>query len=104
MTSTGSLGYSGMRFSRTGSLEKIMRETGFQSLRRELRAFPLQFDDFDQYWEALTQGTPAKERYSSLSPNILAEAREEVRAKLADPATGKIYVFNEAGLILGRKP
>lgn len=104
MTSTGSLGYSGMRFSRPGSLEKLMREAGFQALRRELRAFPLQFDNFDQYWEALTQGTPAKERYSRLSPNILAAAREEVRAKLADPTTGKIYVFNEAALVLGKKP
>jgi ubiquinone/menaquinone biosynthesis C-methylase UbiE len=104
MTSTGSLGYSGMRFSRPGSLEKIMRDAGFQSLRRELRAFPLQFDNFDHYWEALTQGTPAKERYSRLSPHILAEAREEVRAKLANPTTGKIDVFNEAALILGRKP
>ena len=104
MTSTGSVGYSGMRFSRPGSLEKFMREAGFQSLRRDLKGFPMHFDNFDQYWEALTQGTPAKERYSRLPPNILAEVREEVRTKLADPTTGKIYVFNEAALVLGKKP
>ena len=81
-----------------------MSEAGFQSLLRELRAFPLQFDNFDQYWKALTQGTPAKERYSRLSTDILAAVREEVRAKLADPTTGKIDVFNEAALVFGKKP
>jgi ubiquinone/menaquinone biosynthesis C-methylase UbiE len=87
-----------------GRLEALVTGAGFEIARREARAFPLEFDRFDGYWDALIRGTPAVEMSRRLEPRMLDEVRREVQARIADPKTGRILVFNEALLLVCRKP
>lgn len=104
LVSRGALGPSPMRFSAPGSLEKHLRRAGFQSVRREKRAYPLEFGSFEEYWEAMVKGTPAKEMASNLEASVLQEVKEELRAKMVNLTTGGILIYNEAAQVLGKKP
>ena|SRR5437867_8143200 len=105
LVSRGSVGPSGLRFSAPGSLERYLARAGFQSIRRERRAYPLEFAGFDDYLEAMTKGTPGgREMAARMPPAIFAEIREELREKLVNPATGRILVYNEAAQVLAKRP
>jgi len=99
----GSAGPSALRFSRKGSLEKHLVRAGLASVRRELRAYPLEFAGFDEFWVAVLRGTPASEMVKRIPSQVLEEIKAEARGKLANPETGGVYVHNEAALILAKK-
>ena len=99
----GSAGPSGLRFSRNGSLEKHLVRAGFEPVRRELRAYPLEFASFDEFWDAMLKGTPAAEMVKRIPAQVLEQIKAEARGKLANPNTGGVYVHNEAALILAKK-
>jgi len=99
----GSAGPSGLRFSRKGSLEKHLVRAGFEPVRRELRAYPLEFASFDEFWDAMLKGTPAAEMVKRIPAQVLEQIKAEARGKLANPNTGGVYVHNEAALILAKK-
>ncbi len=92
-----------MRFSRKGSLEKHLVRAGLASVRRELRAYPLEFASFDEFWAALLKGTAASEMVKRTPTQVLEDIKAEARGKLANPDTGGVYVHNEAALILAKK-
>jgi ubiquinone/menaquinone biosynthesis C-methylase UbiE len=96
-------GFSPARFSATGSLEKHLTRAGFQSVRRERRAYPLEFRSFEEFWDTLTRGTPAR-AMARLPATVIAEVKEEVRVHMMNPTTGALYFHNEAALVLARKP
>jgi ubiquinone/menaquinone biosynthesis C-methylase UbiE len=96
-------GFSPARFSATGSLEKHLTRAGFQSVRRERRAYPLEFRSFEEFWDTITKGTPAR-TMARLPAKVIAEVKEEVRAHMMNPTTGALYFHNEAALVLARKP
>ena len=104
LVTRGACGPSGFRFSKPGSLEKRLKRAGFHSIRRELRAYPLEFATFEDYWNAATQGTPAIEMVKRMPPKILEEVKAELRGKLANANSGGVYIHNEAALVLGKKP
>ena len=97
-------GFSPARFSATGSLEKHLTRAGFQSVRRELRAYPLEFRNFEEFWNTITKGTPARAMATRLPAKVIAEVKEEVCAHMMNPTTGALYFHNEAALVLARKP
>jgi len=99
----GSAGPSGLRFSRKGSLEKHLVRAGFEPVRRELRAYPLEFASFDEFWDAMLKGTSAAEMVKRIPAQVLEQIKAEARGKLANPNTGGVYVHNEAVLILAKK-
>src|SRR5947208_11733263 len=99
----GSAGPSGLRFSRKGSLEKYLVRAGLASVRRELRAYPVEFAGFDEFWNALLKGTPAAEMIKRIHAQALEASQAETRGKLAHSDTGGVYVHNEAALILAKK-
>jgi hypothetical protein len=92
------------RFSRPGQLEKVVAAAGFQAVRRESRAYPIEFESFDAYWDAVTRGTPAIEIARRLDAATIAGVQEESRARLVNGANGRILTYNEAILVLAKKP
>lgn len=100
----GTFGVSAARFCSPGSLEKHLSRAGFQSPRREPRAYPLEFSNFDDFWHGVTHGTVGGlTRIQTLAPALRDEVMEEVRSRLVG-TDGGIYVHNEAALILAQKP
>ena len=97
------LGYSPCRFSAPGSLEKLLTRAGFTAIRRELRAHPLEFSSFDEYWETVMLFVPAK-RKAELPSAVVDQVWERLRARLANPRTGGVLLYNEAALLLAAKP
>jgi ubiquinone/menaquinone biosynthesis C-methylase UbiE len=97
-------GFSPCRFSRPGSLESLLSRSGFSRIRRELRAFPLEFAGPDEYWRDVFDATPAGQSANNLPPAVLNHVKREVRRALVDPRTGRILMFNEAALVLATKP
>jgi ubiquinone/menaquinone biosynthesis C-methylase UbiE len=87
---------SSFRFSAPGTLENRLGAAGFVSVRRELRAFPVEFQNFDEYWTTLFPTYPDGDRTA-------AAIRQELRRKLVKPETGRILMFNEAAFVLARK-
>jgi ubiquinone/menaquinone biosynthesis C-methylase UbiE len=102
MAMRGPQGYSPVRFGRPGTLERYLTAAGFQSVRRDLRAYPIEFETFEAYWETLTQGTTM--RSMSVPADVLEAVRTEIRPLMANPANGKVLLINEVALILARKP
>ncbi len=100
----GAAGPSGFRFSKPGSLEKHLQRAGFHSIRRELRAYPMEFATFEDYWDAVLRGSPAGQMLNQVPAAVLEEVKAEVRSRLANPNTGALYVHNEAALVLAKKP
>ena len=97
------LGYSPCRFSKPGSLEKLLNQAGFTSVRRDLRAFPLEFASFEEYWDTVMMFVPAG-RKAELPSTVVDQVWERVRARLAHPRTGSVLLFNEAAFLLASKP
>jgi SAM-dependent methyltransferase len=104
LVSKSPAGFSPARFSEPGSLETLLAATGFSRVRRELRAFPLEFDSFDDYWRAVFEATPSGGVLTRQPEPVLAEIRQELRTAMVNPKTGRIHMFNEAALILADKP
>ena len=104
LVTRGATGPSGFRFSKPGSLEKHLRLAGFHSARRELRAYPMEFATFENYWDAVVRGSPAGQLLNRVPAAGLEEITGELRSKLANPHTGAVYVHNEASLVLARRP
>ena len=77
---------------------------GFGLVRRELRAYPIEFRNCEEYWNTMTRGTPARAMATLLPPKVVAEVREEVCAQMTNPTSGDIYFHNEAALVFGTKP
>lgn len=104
LVSKSPFGYSPARFSKNGSLEKYLHEAGLQSVRRVCCAYPLEFDNFDEYWKTMMETnlgtTPAK----NIPGKIMDAVREELRRRLVNPRTGAVQLFNQAAIILARKP
>jgi ubiquinone/menaquinone biosynthesis C-methylase UbiE len=101
MAMRGPLGYSPLRFSAPGTLERHLSDAGFQSVRRELRAYPIEFKTFGDYWETLTRGTTMQSM--DIPGRVLDEVRSELSGKLANQRDGGVLLFNEVALILARK-
>jgi ubiquinone/menaquinone biosynthesis C-methylase UbiE len=97
-------GFSPARFSGRGSLERHLVSAGFGLVRRELRAYPIEFRNCEEYWNTMTRGTPARAMAARLPPKVFAEVREEVCAQMTNPTSGDIYFHNEAALVFGTKP
>jgi ubiquinone/menaquinone biosynthesis C-methylase UbiE len=87
---------SSFRFSAPGTLESRLGGAGFVSARRELRAFPLEFQNFDEYWTTVFPTSPDGDR-------MTAAIRQDLRRRLVNPETGRILMFNEAAFVLARK-
>jgi len=102
LISGGPFGFSPARFCLPGSLERLLRRAGFQSIRRELCAFPLESETFEEFWDQLMKADPTGG--TRVSEKILSEIKVEMRRKLVHPKTGGILMFNEAALILAQKP
>jgi hypothetical protein len=98
----GPLGYSPVRFGRPGTLEHYLTAAGFQSVRRDLRAYPFEFETFEDYWGTLTQGTTM--RSMEIPGLVLEEVKDELSKKMTNPKDGSVLLFNEVALILARKP
>jgi len=90
------------RFGRAGSLERLLAAEGFVRIRRELRAFPLEFKDFDEYWETLSLATPMRDAIEK-HPSELEKIRLELRRRIMPSPKGRVLLFNEAGLVLAAK-
>ena len=82
--------------------ERLLHRAGFRSIRRELRAFPLESETFEEFWDELMKANQKGE--TRVSEKNLSEIKEEMRRKLVHPKTGGILMFNEAALILAQKP
>lgn len=96
----GPWGLSPLRFGPPGSLESELLRAGFHEVRRETRAFPIDFSTFDDYWNAATRIVPLHADCGSLLPRV----REILRRDLADHGEGKITLWNEAAIVLAKKP
>src|SRR5439155_25897378 len=79
LVTRGACGPSAFRFSKPGSLEKRLKRAGFHLMRRELRAYPLEFATFEDYWEAATRGTSAIEMVKKMPPQTVEEVKAELR-------------------------
>ena len=88
---------------RRGVWKDIWCSAGFESVRRELRAYPLEFRNCEEYWNTITRGTPAGAMATRLPAKVIAEVKEEVCAQMMNPTTGVLYFHNEAALVLGKK-
>ncbi len=102
MTMKGPLGYSPVRFGTPGTLEGHLVAAGFRSVRRELRAYPIEFETFGEYWDTLTRGTTMQSM--DIPGRVLDEVRTELSEKMANPRDGSVLLCNEVALILARKP
>ncbi len=96
----GPWGLSPLRFSSPGSLEAKLARAGFQDLRREMRAFPIEFPSFEEYWEAAVCVAPLH----LPPPTVLREVKEELRRRIPDRRDSRVTLWNEAALILARRP
>jgi hypothetical protein len=103
MVRNGPGSYSPARFGAEGSLEKYLIAAGFESVRRNLRAFPIEFESFEEYWQTLGVAMILGPE-GDLPLRAAPEIREALRLGLAQPPNGNILLFNEAALILARKP
>ena len=92
------------RFCRNGSLERYLHEIGLQSVRRVCCAYPLEFDSFDDYWKTMMEANPGSGSGKSIPRHIIDAVREDLRGRLVHPRTGEVWLFNEAAIILARKP
>jgi ubiquinone/menaquinone biosynthesis C-methylase UbiE len=96
-------GFSPARFGAAGSLERHLAEAGFGAIRRELRAFPLNFDRFHDFWETFTRATPMAVAVGKLPARVLEEVKQELRATMLDPRSGAVQLVNEAALVMAEK-
>ncbi len=96
----GPWGLSPLRFCSPGSLESGLAAAGFQNVRREVRAFPIEFPSFEEYWEAATCIAPI---YLP-PPTSLREIKEELRSRIPDGRSGRVTMWNEGALILANCP
>lgn len=104
LVSKSPFGDSPARFCENGSLEKYLHEAGLQSVRRVCCAYPLEFDNFDEYWETMMEAKAGGTSKKSIPGHIFDAVREELRGRLVNPRTGAVRLFNEAAIILARKP
>ncbi|HYK90510.1 MAG TPA: class I SAM-dependent methyltransferase [Acidobacteriota bacterium] len=100
----GPSGFSPIRFCEKGSLERQLRATGFQTVRRVCSAYPLEFQSFDEYWTAMMAVSPCVNSARRIPAQTVDAVRKELRARLVSPRTGGVRLFNEAAIILARKP
>ena len=98
------LGFSPARFCKMGSLEEHLLNAGLQSVRRLQFAHALKYDTFDDYWDALLNTMPGGRSSRETPESVVSAIREELRARLVSPRTGEVRLFNEAAVILARKP
>jgi SAM-dependent methyltransferase len=93
-----------LRLWRPGFLEKLLVRAGFGQTRREWRALPLEYSSFNSYWEAFVRGTPMAPDFAGVPDDSLAEIKSELRDQFVNPRTGEVLMWNEAALVLARKP
>jgi ubiquinone/menaquinone biosynthesis C-methylase UbiE len=93
---------SAARFGKKGSLEQLLAAEGFVRIRRELRAYPLEFSSFDDYWNTLSLATPMRDAIEK-HPIQFAKIRLELRRNFSPSRNGGLLLFNESGLVLAAK-
>ncbi len=96
----GPWGLSPLRFCSPGSLESELDRAGFRDLRRDVRAFPIEFPSFEDYWEAAIRVAPLR----LPPPAPLRAIKEELRGRIPDSRNGRVTLWNEGALILARRP
>ncbi len=104
LVSSTSLGYSPSRFCEAGSLERYLHEAGLQSVRRQYYSFPLEFTSFDDYWNTLMEANPRRETMREIPKAVTSSIQAELRRRLVNPRTNGVRLFNEAAIVLARKP
>lgn len=100
----GPNGFSPCRFAGDGKLERILTRGGFTSIRREMRAYPMEYATFDELWDALESGTTAGLRFRNYTTSVVSNVRSSLRRQFVNPRTNEVLLFNEASLILAKKP
>ncbi len=104
LVSNGPTGFSPSRFCEEGSLERNLRRAGFDTVRRLLYAHPLEFATFDEYWETMMKSNPGAVSLKKVPGDVLAAVREDLNKRLVNPVTGAVRLFNEAAIVLAKKP
>jgi len=99
-TRPGPWGFSPLRFCAPGSLERELARAGFRDLRREMRAFPIEFPSFEEYWEAAMCVAPIHRP----PPNVIREIKGELRSRIPDRRDGRVTLWNEGALIFAKRP
>ncbi len=100
----GIFGFSPVRFGKNGSLERHLERAGFLSVCRKYCAHPLEFPDFEDYWQAMMSLSPPRNPSGQPPDRTIAAVRELLRRRLVNPKTGEVRLFNEAGVVLAVKP
>ncbi len=90
--------------SRIEALEALWRAarlTGIETRRIDVTR---RFDSFDEFWTASTAGSMVKPIVAELSPDVLAELQQRVRAYLTELPGGGVSYDAFANAVKGRVP
>ncbi len=97
-------GFSPSRFCEKGSLERYLSDARLHSVRRVRFAYALKYDNFEEYWDALLNAMPGGSASRTMPEPVVSAIREELRARLVSPRTREVRLFNEAAVVLAKKP
>lgn len=90
--------------SRIEVLQQLWTEAGLIELETRRIDVQRQFVDFDDFWTAATLSPSMGALLASLAPDVVAELKMRVRARLQEDGAGHITAHARANAIKGRVP